>query len=377
MIKEKDPYCFGCQACVDICPMHCISFTDRINGYIYPKIDYSRCIKCNACEKVCQIYNQSASFRPTLQALFSHKKESVLNESSSGGVATAISDLALDEGYIVYGVAYDCNLTAQTIPISEKCELKRFQKSKYVKSYLNAVYSTIKKQLLSGKKILFIGLPCEVSALNLFLVKQYENLTTVSLFCGGNLSPVFFEKYIKYLEKKYRTKVIDINFRSKKHGSEILMTEILTKKGKIEIKPRDNFYLAILGSKFVRPSCLSCPYTINNIKSDIIIGDVFNTKRGKGTSIVISTKRGETLVKQLPKYGNFKKVEKINDLTARISIKDVPQFLYTDEFFSDVEKKSFKYAAYKHVINKWPISRKIYFNLPNSLKNLYVKWKRN
>ena len=48
--KEK---CSGCHACVGVCPKGCISMVLDNEGFLYPKVDESTCIKCGLCEEAC------------------------------------------------------------------------------------------------------------------------------------------------------------------------------------------------------------------------------------------------------------------------------------------------------------------------------------
>ena len=45
--------CCGCSACFSICPVNAISMVEDEEGFLYPKVDHSKCIKCFRCLKVC------------------------------------------------------------------------------------------------------------------------------------------------------------------------------------------------------------------------------------------------------------------------------------------------------------------------------------
>ena len=61
--------------------------------------------------------------------------------------------------------------------------------------------------------MLFIGLPCQVAALNNY-IKDKKNLYTVDLICHGSPSPIILEKYLaeNYVDIR---KIKDLNFRNK------------------------------------------------------------------------------------------------------------------------------------------------------------------
>ena len=65
MINITDKYnCCGCEACVQACPKQCISFEEDLEGFRYPKVDTSRCVKCGLCEKVCPELHHGAQPSP-------------------------------------------------------------------------------------------------------------------------------------------------------------------------------------------------------------------------------------------------------------------------------------------------------------------------
>lgn len=55
-IKKKSDCC-GCTACANACPKSCIEMIEDSEGFLYPVVHEDKCIKCNACEKVCPIIN--------------------------------------------------------------------------------------------------------------------------------------------------------------------------------------------------------------------------------------------------------------------------------------------------------------------------------
>lgn len=53
LIKKED--CCGCAACMQACPRQCIKMTFDEEGFQYPKVNVTNCVKCGLCEKVCPI----------------------------------------------------------------------------------------------------------------------------------------------------------------------------------------------------------------------------------------------------------------------------------------------------------------------------------
>ena len=90
---------------------------------------------------------------------------------------------------------------------------RRFTGSKYVKSNPKTIYRDIERKLKDGKKVLFIGLPCQVAALRNFSSNQ-ENLYTVDLICHVSPSPELLKMYLK--EKSVDIEELEeLNFREK------------------------------------------------------------------------------------------------------------------------------------------------------------------
>ena len=69
MIKITNPEdCCGCTACASICAHDAITMMPDALGFLYPKVDESKCVDCHLCEKVCQ-FNDHA---PILHLLHLH-----------------------------------------------------------------------------------------------------------------------------------------------------------------------------------------------------------------------------------------------------------------------------------------------------------------
>ena len=54
--------CCGCIACYAICPKGAISMVEDEEGFEYPQIDESMCIRCYQCIKVCPIKTAKAGW---------------------------------------------------------------------------------------------------------------------------------------------------------------------------------------------------------------------------------------------------------------------------------------------------------------------------
>ena len=45
--------CCACGSCMNICPVQAIHMQPDPNGFLYPVIDETLCIKCEKCKRVC------------------------------------------------------------------------------------------------------------------------------------------------------------------------------------------------------------------------------------------------------------------------------------------------------------------------------------
>lgn len=45
--------CCGCSACYAVCPKNAISMQEDMEGFLYPVVDASICIRCYKCMNVC------------------------------------------------------------------------------------------------------------------------------------------------------------------------------------------------------------------------------------------------------------------------------------------------------------------------------------
>ncbi len=52
LYKRKEECC-GCSACYAICPREAIRMVSDEEGFEYPRIDETKCIRCYKCIQVC------------------------------------------------------------------------------------------------------------------------------------------------------------------------------------------------------------------------------------------------------------------------------------------------------------------------------------
>lgn len=309
--------CCGCTACASACRKEAISMRSDAEGFLYPFVDMEKCNNCGLCENVCPIIKRKelqngASIETPLDYLAVRIRDKrVLDNSSSGGAFTLLSNYVLEQNGIICGVEYsDTGFVQHSFAKNEK-ELERFRGSKYVQSKLDGIFAQIKEMLQNEKWVLFSGTPCQVDGLRSFLKKDYPTLITVDLVCHSIPSPLIYKEYLDYCSKKLRRRVVSIDMRYKKtYGwSHRFSYRYCFKNGKSITDP---IHLANWGRLFFseminRPSCGTCQYTNLNRSGDFTIADFWddNHKRPdiyskEGTSLLlINTEKGEWMFEQV------------------------------------------------------------------------------
>ena len=299
-IKKKEDCC-GCNACAAVCPVQCISMPLDNEGFFYPKVDVGKCIQCGLCEKVCPIlnkkYNDVERFENPLAFAAYNIDNSVRVESTSGGIFSALADKMFDENGYVGGAIYNDDHTVSHILTNDRARLPEIRSSKYIQSFTDRLYPDIREVLDAGSKALVCGTPCQISALYLYLDKDYENLVSCDFICRGVNSPKVFLSYMDMLERQFKSKARKIQFKNKTHGWHRFSTKIDFENGKSYCEDRyhDPFIVGYLqAGNFARPSCYSCQFKGIPRKADITLADFWGIEKidksmdqDIGTSLVI------------------------------------------------------------------------------------------
>ena len=287
--NKKKEICNGCGTCYLVCPNNCIKMIEDEEGFLYPQINESDCIKCNKCKNTCGNFPKENTFNIKIYAA-KNKNNLERKNSTSGGIFYILARYVIEKEGIVFGVKYDecLNIKHDYSDTLDKC--KDFSISKYVRSDLENSYIKVKEFLNEDRHVLFTGTPCQVYGLKVFLGKEYNKLILCEIICHSNPSPKVFRMYIKNKELVARKKIHKIYFRSK-NVNVCNKPYIEYEDGTIEID--DLFNKAFLANLISRPSCNSCSFVGTNRKSDFTIGDFWGVDTvfegfndGQGVSLV-------------------------------------------------------------------------------------------
>ena len=287
--------CTGCMACIDICPKQAIRIKDSLNSY-NAVINEKLCVSCNLCHKVCQNNNEVEYLNPIDWKQGWRKDPELRAQSSSGGAAASLMTAFAEK----YGTVCSCVFQNGEFrfQFAENAEdISKFIGSKYVKSNPEGIYKQVRRKLANGQPVLFVGLPCQVEALKIFVGEKYQNkLYTVDLICHGSPSPKFLQMFLQ--EYGYSLESVEeITFRKKAHFH--------LSKDYVGMEPEsvtDTYTHAFLNCLDYTENCYDCKYARKERISDLTIGDSWGSElpkeeQDKGISLILcQTEKGRELL---------------------------------------------------------------------------------
>jgi len=275
-----------------------------------------------------------------------------LAKSTSGGVFFAFSKYVIEQGGAVYGAAFSDFPNLNHICAENIHDLAKIQGSKYLESNFVHTFPELKQRLEKNQLILFGGTPCQVAALKSFLKIDYPNLLTIDILCHGTPSKKLFSKYIAWREKKWNTRILNFEFRSKR--AHIWSSEqkalISTDMGeKIIPAVRDPYFFAFQKGLIAQTRCYSCKYASPNRVGDITAADFWGIN---------------TLRPNFP-YENGASCMLINTAKGNVFLEHVKKMLLLEKVpFEDARKYN---PHFNHPLKFDPIQKKIYQALADNL----------
>lgn len=376
--------CVGCMACRLACDKGAIE-SQKINGFIYPKIDNSKCIDCGKCVTVCNQYHRNIKeMRMATQIVacqLSGNDKALIN-STSGGFFYALGKYVIDKGGVVFGASYDESMQVVHSYVEKESELNKFSGSKYIQSDMGITYSQVKTFIENGRYVLFTGTPCQIGALYDFLGGKTSKLITADVICYGIASPILFRKCIEYYEKRRNKKVVDYRFRDKSVFGWSHTTKIVYGDGKIQvnINPRFDLFYRLWGKTGLnlRPSCYTCPYISKMRISDFTMGNYWGIEGisskfdlDKGVSLVLlNTQKAEKIfesikTQMITDVGSWDSVLKYQHGLIKRKTKTEP-----NTFYDDLEKLDITMCARKY--DHPSLLKRAVLKMPNRIQSLIL-----
>lgn len=387
MIEIRDKgKCCGCGACYNICPKNAVIMVEDEEGFRYPKVDKEKCINCGLCKKVCPCSNEYKN-KKILEETIAYggwnKNEDIRAISTSGGVFTAIAEKIINMNGIVCGAVYDENLNVVHTIVDNTQDLRRMNGSKYVQSNIKENYKKVKEYLEQGRKVLFSGTPCQVSGLNTYLIKEYQNLYTCDIVCHGVPSTKVFNKLKEELRKDNSSDIKSINFRDKSSGWQEYSFSVDFENNKKYIKKANEvaYMKFFLSDIDLRPSCSQCNFAKLPRYCDFTLGDFWGVnncypelnKDNKGTSLIlVHTEKGKKFLENLEDI-YIQKCDLEKAIKGNPSILEhKPASKNRKLFFENLDKLNLD-TLNKKFIPKSGFLKKIKSKLRNFIKN--KKWR--
>lgn len=290
--------CSGCMACMEICPKNAITITDSVE-HLDASIDADRCIGCNLCHDVCHELHP-VTLEKTIECWQGWADPEVRSNSSSGGLATAIMQAFVERGGLVSSCKFIDGKFRFVLAHSYE-ELSGFSGSKYAKSNPDKIYRLIQAELRQGQRVLFIGLPCQVSALKNFIGRfnhgqLLRELHSIDLICHGTPSMKLLHQGIREYGFDL-DEARDVKFRNDIHMGISVDGNMLEPPGCL-----DPYLLGFLSGLFYTRNCFFCHYATEERVGDLTLGDSWGTDMAdelpKGVSLaLVQTGKGSALLK--------------------------------------------------------------------------------
>lgn len=235
------------------------------------------------------------------------KDREALNNSSSGGAFTALTDPFIRAGNAVLCAAYSYEHHQTEFRLIHSIEERdKSRGSMYMQSYTGGSWKDAFAWLKQNpeKKLMYVGLGCQAAGFIRFAELQgiRDRIVVIDIICNGTPSPMIWKEYACSLEKK--GKMSHLNFRDKRKGwnNSVAITQINGKE--VSLKK----YRKIYSDRYsLRRSCSNCPYTTTDRYTDITIGDFWHLEKSLpdffddlGTSLfLIHTNIGKQLFEDI------------------------------------------------------------------------------
>ncbi|WP_083818247.1 polysaccharide pyruvyl transferase family protein [Brachyspira intermedia] len=342
--------CSGCSVCYKVCPHNAISMIETKEGFHYPLIDDEKCTDCGVCVKRCHSLNDNFKTKHRKEFYEVKASDEIRMKSSSGGMFSLVANYILDRGGYVCGASFSEDwLRVEHIIIDNKKDLDKLRYSKYIESDLGDVFIELKKLLNDKKEVLFTGAPCQVSALNHYLGRDYDNLLTMDFLCNSVVSQKIWEKYIR--EKVGNVEDIEyVSFRDKNIFKWSSGLYIKTRnKEYLSFGINDLYYKMFVNHTSCKEECLHCKYRRFDRPGDITIGDYWSVKAkykdDKGISLIkISSDKASKIFNEIKSNCEYKAVNILHDGFGPWI---TPIFTSRKYFFDNLDKESIE-ELYKH-----------------------------
>lgn len=392
--------CTACGACAQSCPKKCIHMVQDAMGCYHPEIQNDICVQCGACRKACPAITPPEKLpKGTVYAAWNADDEQ-RKYAASGGIATAIYEYALINGYKTFGVCSLPEGTAEYIEIKTREDIERCRNSKYVYTNIGRILMSVKRYIQDGMTVVLPTLPCQAAAVLNYLGKRPENLILVDIVCHGVCPDTYLKQHIVRIEKKYRKKADALFFRDPKYGTDQFVFSVC-EGGKpfyhAKVYANDVYQLGYHKALSYRENCYHCAYATNQRLGDMTISDFsglgrlapFTYPRDSVSCVIVSSEKGEKVLKALASEERIVCLQRPSseafDYEKQLRTPSVPHagrqvfiqhYLNSGDYVSSARRALKRDIAKNNIVNGLcipQIKKRLSDALPGSIK----KWIRN
>lgn len=296
-ICEKE-ICSGCAACYNVCHHNAIDMLADACGFIYPRIDVSKCVDCKLCWQTCPVNNPLKASKSEICYAAAVKNEEDLLTSSSGGLATAISKKVIQNGGVVYGCSGENPKFVHHERIDNIEDLEHLKGSKYVQSYMGKIIHSVKEDIKNNRLVCFIGTPCQVAGVKNSFKIVPSHLLLIDLVCHGVPSQKMLNDNLKHYSKDGEEVKLAFRRKHRENGKYSIsfgwsLTKVIQNKKLFRPYNKDFYMFGFLRCLTFRESCYMCQYARPQRISDITLCDFWGLgkdcelNQGKGVSAVL------------------------------------------------------------------------------------------
>ena len=264
--------------------------------------------------------------RPLRVYAATNRDVKILRQSSSGGVFNALAGNFIREGGTVCAAVWDEDFRGVHHAFAEdEASLAAMMRSKYVQSSIGGYFLKIRDMLASGRSVMFVGTPCQVRALKIFIGRDNISaangacpesvggqLLLVEILCHGTPLPAAWRSFVDAgIAASGAVSVCGVNFRDKSVSGwkdYHVTIDYFMPDGSInrlsQPYSENPFMQDFLADKNLRDSCYDCHAKNGRSGADISLGDFWGVERlfpeaynRLGVSVVsVFTERGARAV---------------------------------------------------------------------------------
>lgn len=298
-IASKDK-CTGCAVCSYVCPKSCIKMIEQGFDGLLPVLDTNDCINCGRCTSVCPVKTPIKK-QSQIEVFASwHSNVDMRRKCASSGTVSAMYHEALVQGWHIVGAVSVNALDVEMTLCNNSNSIQDFSSSKYIFSNCEKLYPQLKRTLDDGRKVLFIGLPCQVAAIHNLFKNKREQMILVDLVCHGTNAKKFLQQHVARIESLTKSQVNKVIFRE---GKDFLI-KMLDKNGNVIYSEsswyKDMYQYGYHRGLFYRKNCYQCNYASSDRISDITLKDYWGLgecgpidyPKERVSAVLVNTDRG-------------------------------------------------------------------------------------